>query len=134
MSKEEFNGTYDEAVELSKENVEVWKKVFYKGKETRYFVSNFGNIYSSIVKRNIGSPNRYEKTGDRLEHPYIQFNCYVDGLRDCIYAHRVAYEMFKGELTEEDVHHKDDNTLNNKLYNLENISHKDNLRKRNGKK
>jgi len=83
-----------------------------------YTISNNGCVY-----RNGKEISSYDNgTG------YIQVKLSKDGDRKSFYVHRLVYRVFIGPINGE-INHKDHNKKNNRLYNLEDISHGDNLKK-----
>jgi len=62
---------------------------------------------------------------------YLRFNA-AYGLNKKFLVHRVVWEAFNGEIPNQmDIDHIDNNPMNNKLENLQMLSHGDNLKKRN---
>lgn len=57
---------------------------------------------------------------------YLSFSTYIDGKSTTDYIHRAVYETFVGDIKNE-IHHIDGNKHNNSVYNLEDVTHQDNV-------
>ena len=110
---------------------EIWKPI--KNYETLYEVSNLGNIksYDKYI------PNRHgTKTFKKSKlisscnngNGYLQVKLSKNGKRKAFYVHRLVCDAFLGNLDSNlEVNHIDCDKSNNKLDNLEIISHKENM-------
>lgn len=89
---------------------EEWKPI--EGYEGVYSVSDHGNVYSHRKKRNI----RIRKTSAG----YCQVELWKDGKPKWFTIHRLVAKAFIPNPDNlEMVNHKDENPLNNNVYNLE---------------
>lgn len=97
------------------DNDEIWKPI--PGYEGRYWASNLGRIKSrrKILK------THYSESG------YEKVSLYKHGKK----VHRLVMAAFEGEkpYPEFEVNHKDGDRSNNKLDNLEYVTHYENLSK-----
>lgn len=92
---------------------EIWKPI--KGFEGKYEVSNYGLVYS--VRRN-------KLIGSKRGNGYI----YVSLKKKQYLVSNIVYETFVGPITEGmEVNHIDEDKTNNVVWNLNLLSHKDNL-------
>ena len=112
---------------------EVWKDISeYQGK---YQVSNFGRVKSlgndkgrkeKILKHNliiIHCKNR-----DYIQH---RIRLWKNGKEKRIFIHRLVYQTFIGEIPNGyQIDHRDNNPQNNKLENLQLLTHSENNKKR----
>lgn len=106
--------------------MEVWKDI--KGYEGSYQISNLGRLKSLPRK----SKRRYKskeiiKKPSKLPKGYLRIALAKNGTKKYFYIHRLVAEAFipnPNELL--CVNHKDCNTSNNNVDNLEWITHKDN--------
>lgn len=109
---------------------EIWKDV--KDYEGLYQISNLGNVKSlerhTKTKNNITItiPNKDLKPLDN-GCGYLTVHLRKDGKRKVHYIHRLVAESFIGEIKDKDINHKDFNTYNNNLSNLEICSRKENV-------
>lgn len=109
---------------------EIWKDI--KGYEGLYQISNLGNVKSlerhTKTKNNITItiPNKVLKPLDNGSG-YLTVHLRKNGKRNVHYIHRLVAETFIGEIKNQDINHKDFNTYNNKLSNLEICSRKENI-------
>ena len=113
---------------------EEWRPV--KGLEGHYEISNLGRVKS--CRRYILATNFKGNTYKRLVHERILKSAdngkgyehvlfYYKGRQMCKYVHRLVAEAFLPNPDNlSDVNHKDQNTSNNVLSNLEWLSHFDN--------
>lgn len=97
---------------------EIWKDV--EGYEGLYQVSNFGNLYSSYVKRKLQlSLDKYR---------YKQVILVKNGVRKRHLLHRmVAQEFIPNPENKPQVNHIDENKTNNTVSNLEWVTSKENI-------
>ena len=104
---------------------------------TGYKADKDGNIYSMIPK---GCRNRFDKTKWLNEPKKLKYRqtktgyCRVylrrdsTGEREDVYVHRIIASMFiPNPNNYSDVNHKNNNPSDNRVENLEWLSHKDNL-------
>lgn len=109
---------------------EIWKDI--KEYEGLYQISNLGNVKSLErhvkTKNNIIStiPNKILKPLDNGSK-YLTVHLRKDGKRKVHYIHRLVAENFIGEIKDKDINHKDFDTYNNNLNNLEICSRKENI-------
>lgn len=97
---------------------EIWKDV--EGYEGLYQVSNFGNLYSSYVKRKLQLS--LDKYG------YKQVILVKNGVRKRHLLHRmVAQEFIPNHENKPQVNHIDENKTNNTVSNLEWVTSKENI-------
>ena len=100
---------------------EEWKDI--KGYEGMYQISNKGRVKSF----------RIDKTGKllsiRLVRGYPKVTFKINGISKDYYVHRLELETFKpvDNMENLDVNHIDENKENNNLFNLEWLTHKDNV-------
>lgn len=100
--------------------MELWRNV--KGYEGLYQVSNYGRVRSMwygkvrILKQ------------DKNNKGYRIIKLCKNGKRKKFYVHRLVYEAFNGEIPEGyEINHIDENSLNNRLDNLNLLTHKANI-------
>lgn len=99
--------------------IEEWNLV----KETgRHKVSNFGRLKSLVCKKH------KIIQGSRNNNGYKELMYWENGKRKRVYVHKLVAKYFLGD-SKLDVNHIDENKLNNRLDNLEYVTHKQNLRK-----
>lgn len=100
------------------------KPVKIDGKETQYFLFENGDLYNA---------NTHKISQGAKNHGYIRYYLTLDGKEISVFKHRLLAQMF---LKNDDpknktiVHHKDGNTQNNELDNLEWVSQKENCNKK----
>ena len=93
--------------------MEVWKSIF----ENNYEISNYGNVKSNKFKV------------PRLLKPDISTGyCRVKIQNKWYFIHRlVAIKFIENIKNKPQVNHKDENKLNNKICNLEWVTHRENI-------
>ncbi len=105
---------------------EVWKKGFYNGKKTEFYISNFGRVWNTKKDK---LQNIFESIDGYL---YVQ--SYYIGYRTSIQVSKLVLESFEGEPPENmenpEVDHINTNTHDNSLKNLRYLSREDNLARR----
>lgn len=122
--KELFNKPYhgqDNTVNLPNEE---WKEV--DGSNQTYYVSNYGRIKSYNTHANPRILNPYIKNPNR---PYLSIELHIDGVSQCFLVSRLVAKHFLSDTysEEKEVHHKDCNTLNNHVSNLECLTREEHL-------
>lgn len=91
-------------------------------RDSPYYATKNGKIINISKKTEI----RLEKSGS-----YLRFTGYYNLRGKHFLVHRVVWESFNGAIKEGcDIHHIDGNPENNALDNLQMITHRENLRKR----
>ena len=92
-------------------------------RDTRYYISDEGKVYNMSEKFEL----RLEESGN-----YLRFNCnYTNGQRKHVLVHRAVWEAFNGPIPEGyDIDHIDGNPKNNRLDNLEAVTHQENIKRR----
>lgn len=93
-------------------NKEIYKETKYAG----YFISNFGNLYSSKAKRVL----KGSTATSGMNRRYVLAKPCINGVVHTVLLHRLVAEAFvenPGNKTM--VNHIDGNSLNNRAYNLE---------------
>ena len=102
---------------------EIWKDI--KGYEGLYQVSNFGRT-KSLGNGKTHKTERILKTGGRRGYLFVIL--YNNGIRKQIMVHRLVWEAFNGKIPEGyEINHVDENVNNNRLDNLNLMTHKDNI-------
>lgn len=99
---------------------EIWRPI--KGYENIYDVSNYGNVYSHRLKRNL------KLSTDKLG--YIRIGLQKTNRKDVrkFYVHRLVAEAFIPNKDDKSfINHKDENKKNNCVNNLEWCTHKENM-------
>ncbi len=95
-------------------------KEFRRYKNTIYYVSNDGKVYSTFCKRLLKP--YIDKDG------YPRIDCYYNGIQKHIKVHRMVYECWVGKIADgKQVNHYDDNKLNNHYTNLYLGTQKENI-------
>lgn len=109
---------------------EIWKDV--KEYEGYYQISNKGNIRS--LGRYVTDSNKVQFINGKQLKPfdsgkgYLKINLCKDGVRKSKFIHRLVCETFLKKYNEKFVvNHKDFNTANNNLNNLELLTQKENI-------
>lgn len=103
---------------------EIWKDV--KGYEGLYQISNLGRIKS--LKRQVGFIERDEKIlKPRLIRSYLVAHLFKNNVAKNVLIHRMVAEMFiENPENKPCVNHIDGNKQNNKVENLEWVTHSEN--------
>lgn len=103
------------------DNTEIWKQIFIDGVETKYEVSNIGNVRNSrtgnFIKGNISRDG------------YVKLNLYCGDNRYTKLVHRLVAEVFipnPNNLPQVD--HKDGNKTNNHVSNLRWVTASENIK------
>lgn len=97
-----------------------WKKI-----NDKYKLSEFGDIYcyNGVENHSVRLVKPY-MVKMRLQEGYLICNLYNNKILKKLLIHRLVYSNFIGEIPENcDVHHKDEDKLNNHYSNLEIINH-----------
>ena len=103
--------------------MEKWKPI--KGYEGLYEVSDFGRIKST---RRQGAPGGEKKLTENQDG-YLRVKLCKDGIDRRFMVHRVVYEAFVGGIPDgREINHIDENKKNNRLCNLEVVTHVENVR------
>ena len=105
---------------------EIWKPVIYNGTDYTglYEVSNMGRI-KSLISNRLLTP-----TKSSLNSGYHLIGLSKEGVKIVIGCHVLVWSIFMSEPKKGLViHHKDSNGLNNKLSNLDCITHRSNFSK-----
>lgn len=90
-------------------------------RNSQYYADKDGNIYNK-VNRTIMS---YEKSGK-----YYRVRLIINGVSSHYQVHRIIWESFNGEIPDGyDIDHKDRNTSNNSISNLEPLTHRENTKR-----
>ena len=112
--------------------MEIWKDIL--GYEGLYQVSNYGNVMSlsfgpkntsfTYIKQLLKTSN--SSTG------YVHVQLYKNGKSQTVNVHRLVANAFvENPFNKPEVNHIDSNRSNNHAYNLEWVTHSENLKKRN---
>ena len=89
----------------------------------KYFASKDGQILSNNSKKIL-------KLGSKSGNGYLYFSLYSSNIQKSYLVSRFVYECFKGNIPDDkEVDHIDNNKENNKIKNLQLLSHKENMRK-----
>ena len=104
------------------------KKFYFHLIYKKYAASKDGQVYSNkhkiIIKQNL------KKGGGG----YLYFNAYNETGRKAYSISRFVYECFNGIIEDDkEVDHIDNNKINNKISNLQLLTHEENVRKSNCK-
>ncbi len=92
--------------------MEIWKDI--KGYEGLYQVSNLGNVKSLKINKNLS----YRKSG--RDRAYLTVSFRKDNASKSYYIHRLVAQTFiPNPENKPQVNHKDENTMNNCVDNLE---------------
>lgn len=101
---------------------EIWKPVY--GYESLYECSSLGRVKS--LPRNTTSGKILKQRINNSGY-YIVTLC-KEGKRKCFTAHSLVWKSFNGVIpTGFEINHKDENSLNNALENLEILTHRENV-------
>lgn len=104
------------------------KKIFIDNKEYReynknYYISGMGEVYS-LKSHKILKPLLNKARGKE----YLYVDIYENGIKKHKKIHRLVYQTWIDKLNEdEQVNHKDDNSLNNNYHNLYKGTQKQNI-------
>lgn len=99
-------------------------KEFKRFRNTIYYVSNDGEVFSKFSNRKLKLMKRW--INDR--HFYYYVDVYLDHVQKHIFIHRMVYEVWVGVIPADmQVNHKDDNKINNNVDNLYVGTQKDNI-------
>ena len=99
-------------------------KEFKRFRNTIYYVSNDGEVFSKFSNRKLKLLKRW--INDR--HFYYYVDIYLDHVQKHIFIHRMVYEVWVGVIPADmQVNHKDDNKINNNVDNLYVGTQKDNI-------
>lgn len=91
-----------------------------QGYDNVYFADDLGNIYR----------NNHKMAAINNGLGYYQIKLRLNGKRFVRYVHRIIWETFNGKIPSGyEINHIDHNKSNNKLSNLELVSHSENLKK-----
>ena len=112
--------------------VEIWKPINISSFEELYMVSNYGNVKS--LKKELKNGSGYFTKKERLLKKHINNKGYEylyltnKYKRKKVYIHRLVAEAFiPNPDNKKEVNHIDCNPLNNKVNNLEWMTHKENM-------
>lgn len=114
---------------------EIWKEI--EGFDGRFSISNYGRVRQNNISY-ITKQNKLIKHEEKIIEPFIWQSKYlrVDLIcnkkdnkhRLATYIHKLVAEYFIGERPEGyEIDHIDGNYLNNRVDNLQYVSHKDNM-------
>ena len=111
--------------------METWKDI--PGYEESYMVSDMGRVYSKTRFIKQGDKRRLTKgrilSQKNRKYGYREVNLYKNNTgSSCAVHHLVCSAFIDEDITGMDVNHKDGNTSNNALYNLEVCTHLENMR------
>lgn len=96
---------------------------YYKLIDDRKYEFKEDGIYSKKTNKRIDG----YKIGNEKKYNQSRFTC-TDGTSKSLYIHVALWIHFNGDIPEGmEINHKDENTSNNTLFNLELMSHKDNM-------
>lgn len=123
------NYTYEEILELTKQGIEIWRRVVIDDIVFDYEVSNLGRIKS--LKSNLGGCERIGY-GSKSYGYMRKILCYTDENGDKKYKayliHRLVAIMFIPNLSNKPfVDHLDTNKTNNRVDNLSWVTHQENM-------
>lgn len=104
----------------------MFKKYYYEGQETDYSISDDGRVRNDKTGK--------ELKGTYLSNEYQRVSFMINGKAKCFLVHRLVAETF---LPNPDnlpiVHHKDRNKINNNVSNLQWVTAKENIEKKENK-
>lgn len=122
--------TWITVIDMSDKFPEEWRPV--KGYESLYDVSNWGRIMSLDHWKNNGTGGYIQK--GRMLKPvktkkgYLQVHLCKDGKKKCFRVHRLVWEAFNGIIPDGyEINHINENKTNNRLDNLNLLTHKANV-------
>lgn len=110
--------------------MEIWRQVV--GYEGLYEVSSFGNVRSVAreIKKANGVVQLRKSSMKKQWHDkdgYMKVKLSKNGIDKILSVHRIAAQAFIGDTNGFDINHIDFDRANNKIDNLEIVSHKDNV-------
>lgn len=124
------NYSYEEVLELTKQGVEIWRRIVIDGIVFDYEVSNLGRIKSL----------KWNGTGEEIGYGHLNKNtgymkkdlCYTDEndnkKRKTYYIHRLVALIFIPNIfNKSQVDHRDTNKTNNRVDNLSWVTHQENM-------
>ena len=98
-------------------------KPFKQFRDTKYYCSQDGEIYSDWSQKIL--KQLYRKNGNKK---YVCIDINFGEGQSHVPIHRIVYETWVGPISEnEQINHKDDNSLNNNVNNLYSGSQKENI-------
>ena len=110
---------------MDKSIIIINRKKFKQYKDTIYYVSKDGEIYSSYANKIIKKHIRETKN---KKYEYIDIYSKKKKKQQHVNVHKIVFETWVRKLKKgEQINHKDDNSLNNKLSNLYVGGQKDNI-------
>lgn len=105
---------------------EIWR--FVVGYEGLYMVSNYGRVKSLARTDTIGRPVKERILKQSLRNRYPSVDLCKNGVSKAYTVHYLEWVAFNGPIPEGyEINHIDQNPENNKLSNLNLLSHRDNL-------
>lgn len=106
--------------------MEIWKDI--KGYEGLYQASNLGNIRSLRFINGTTNRERIKVLKPQIRNNYYIVNLVNNGIRKTHSVHRLVAQTFLNKPEDKEVvNHKDYNTFNNKVDNLEWCTQKQNI-------
>lgn len=115
LYKQAFNKSYHGEDKIENLPDEQWKEI--QGTNESYYISNYGRVKSYAKHVN---PRILKPFITRCS-PYLSIDISIDGQDKTFLVHRLVAMYFLPDTYSDDkeVHHKDHNTLNNHVSNLE---------------
>lgn len=97
------------------------------------YIDSLGRVWRDYRQSNAGDGRLVAVTRHRIEqtvrHGYLRVSCGVGGKRIQVFAHRLVWQFFEGDIQDGlTINHKDGIKSNNRLGNLEAVSQGDNNR------